>query len=629
MHSLIYLAKVLTAVLIFSAFLCSGTLTHAAAKTSVSGDVQQIPAFCYHDVVADNDTATLAKDPYAVTEKRLEEHFKMFKAKGYTPISIKQYEDYIQGKGTLPPKPILLSFDDGRESMYTKIYPLLKKYNYPAVFAIILSYMETVPPASEIKTMVTWPQLKEMEASGLVTLASHSYNMHNFVTANQYGDRFQNVATVWYNENERYESEYDFDNRVKNDMLMGKKIFDENMGHSTDVFVWPFGVYTQYAVQEAQKAGYKYQLMLNDDKKLNNPDFLSRFIIYGNPSSSEVEKMLKHISPAQGMNAGQLDIDMIYDPMPEQFERNIDAAINKLYDMRANTVFLQTFADEDGDGNVDQVYFHTDQVKVKADVLSHVTMRLQTAGFKVFAWMPILSYANMVQNPNDTITASEPNKAGWYKRGTPFSPAVQQKAAALVKDLALYTPIDGILFQDDVYMNDFEDFSPYAKQLFAQKFHKELTMENLNADSKLKQAWTKQKTKALNDLTVQLINVAKTYRPEIQSARNIYPIVITQPESEEWFAQNYDDYLKLYDYVVIMAYPEMEEAENQNEWLKQLTKASLKNPAAKQKAVFKLQGYDWAKEKWISDKTEYNRTNIIKTAGGINFAQYPINVFDD
>ena len=85
-----------------------------------------------------------------------------------------------------------------------------------------------------------------------------------------------------------------------------------------------------------------------------------------------------------------------------------------------------------------------------------------------------------------------------------------------------------------------------------------MTVENLKNDKNLMQKWTKLKTKTLNDFTKELIDVAKYYRPEIKTARNIYPAVIMEPQAEEWFAQNYNDYLDLYDYVVIMAYPEME-----------------------------------------------------------------------
>ena len=159
-------------------------------------------------------------------------------------------------------------------------------------------------------------------------------------------------------------------------------------------------------------------------------------------------------------------------------------------------------------------------------------------------------------------------------------------------------------------------------------------MENLNNDADLRNKWTKLKTKTLNDFTLELINVAKEYKGEIQTARNIYPTLITEPESEEWFAQNYNDFLSIYDYVVIMAYPEMENAENEKqvepkEWLEHLVTMALENPQAKTKAIFKLQGYDWDKNIWIKDTEQISRQKLIRSKGGLNLAQYPVNVFDN
>ena len=631
-----FLKNVCLSIMVFLSGMIFSFSNVTAKENTVNLDsIQKIPVFCYHDVVANDNAKALEKDPYAITEKRLEEHFELLKKEGFTPISLKQYENYVERKGILPEKPVLLSFDDGRESMYTRIYPILKKYNYPAVFAIILSYMDTTIPPADIEKMVTWEQLREMQASGLVEVASHTYNMHNFVVANHYGDRYQNVATIWWQDDNKYETENNFNARITGDMLTGKSLFDKNMGYSSNILVWPFGVYTQYSVDSAKKSGYEYQLMLNDDVKLADKNCLSRYIIYGNPSNEEMLNMLNHTYKKKNMIAGQIDIDMIYDALPEQFERNISEAIEKLNRMNANTVFLQTFADEDGDGNVDEVYFHTDKMKVKADVFNHVTIKLKEAGFQVYAWMPVLCYPWMSENQDNAIVASEPDKLGWYTRATPFSPQVREYARGLVKDLALYAPIDGILFQDDLYMNDFEDFSPYAKQAFKKEFGKDLTRENLENDEKLMQKWTKLKTDTINVLTLDLINVAKYYRPELKTARNIYPVVITEPQSEEWFAQNYNDYLDLYDYVVIMAYPEMEREEEgikdttNEEWLRNLVVISLKNPKAQEKAVFKLQGFDWKNDVWISDIEQHKRVNIIKNAKGLNIAQYPVNVFDN
>ena len=58
-------------------------------------------------------------------------------------ISWQQVIDAENGKGTLPDNAVLLSFDDGYETMYNVVFPLLKAYNYPAVFAPVTGWLDT------------------------------------------------------------------------------------------------------------------------------------------------------------------------------------------------------------------------------------------------------------------------------------------------------------------------------------------------------------------------------------------------------------------------------------------------------------------------------------------------------
>ena len=61
-----------------------------------------------------------------------------------------------------------------------------------------------------------------------------------------------------------------------------------------------------------------------------------------------------------------------------------------------------------------------------------------------------------------------------------------------------------------------------------------------------------------------------------------------------------------------MAYPEMEEVENTDAWLEHLVQISLNNPKAKEKAIFKLQGYDWKNNVWINNDEQNRRKDIIE-----------------
>jgi peptidoglycan/xylan/chitin deacetylase (PgdA/CDA1 family) len=87
-----------------------------------------------------------------------------------TPISLNRLIAHLRTGSPLPKKPILLTFDDAYGGHYEYAYPLLKKYNYPAVFAIHTSSVGV----NAGRTHVTWEQLRIMASDPLITISSHS-----------------------------------------------------------------------------------------------------------------------------------------------------------------------------------------------------------------------------------------------------------------------------------------------------------------------------------------------------------------------------------------------------------------------------------------------------------------------
>lgn len=329
-------------------------------------------------------------------------------------------------------------------------------------------------------------------------------------------------------------------------------------------------------------------------------------------------------------NLAQLDIDLIYDPDPNVFNRNLSLTIDYLLRSEAKIVVLQTFADNDASGNIKEVYFSTDKTKVKANVFDYITKKLQAQGFKVYAWLPTLAFQYLTaNNPEDKIVASPEKKIGWYLRATPFSSRVQQELKELAVDLAKNTTIDGVLFQDDLYLNDFEDYSPAAKEFFKKHFNKKLSANLLKNNSTIEDEWVNLKTKVLNDLTQEIISAMKVYHPKLKTARNIYPSLLTEPKSQLWFAQSMETFLENYDYTVVMVYPEMEQAENPLKWVENISMIAMRYPNSREKIILKLQNYNWRTERWIDSEVLQKEIEIMKNAGAINFAYYPLNVYNE
>ena len=71
-----------------------------------------------------------------------------------------------------------------------------------------------------------------------------------------------------------------------------------------------------------------------------------------------------------------VDLDYIYDTDVRQMNRNIDALIDRISKLGVNTVYLQAFADPDGDGTADAVYFPNRRIPMRADLFSRVSWQL-------------------------------------------------------------------------------------------------------------------------------------------------------------------------------------------------------------------------------------------------------------
>lgn len=84
---------------------------------------------------------------------------------GYNPVSLDQLYDYVTGQKGLPPKPVVITFDDGYRDTYETALPILKRYGFKSTHFII---------TADAERRLTWAELAEMKAAGM-DIASHSY----------------------------------------------------------------------------------------------------------------------------------------------------------------------------------------------------------------------------------------------------------------------------------------------------------------------------------------------------------------------------------------------------------------------------------------------------------------------
>ncbi len=167
-----------------------------------AGATTEFVTLAYHDV-----SESLGVDETdAVTLRNLATQFDWFRDQGYRVISIDDVLAAHRGERPLPPRAVLLTFDDGYASLYTLVFPLLRAFNYPAVVGIVGSWIEP-PEGTRLgdaaggpprHRFVSWEELREMRRSGLVEIASHSYGLHTVITGNVEGTRYPAAVTRAY-----------------------------------------------------------------------------------------------------------------------------------------------------------------------------------------------------------------------------------------------------------------------------------------------------------------------------------------------------------------------------------------------------------------------------------------------
>src|SRR3546814_10193070 len=79
----------------------------------------------------------------------------------------------------------------------------------------------------------------------------------------------------------------------------------------------------------------------------------------------------------QNLRAVHVDLDYVYDPDPAQTDRNLGILVQRIADMGVNTVFLQAFADPEGDGLVRSLYFPNRWLPMRADLFNRVAWQLR------------------------------------------------------------------------------------------------------------------------------------------------------------------------------------------------------------------------------------------------------------
>jgi len=201
--------------------------------------IKSVPILMYHKIGN-------CADIFCVTEKNFHQQVKTLHNYGYKTIKL----DDLLIKYSLPSKPIILTFDDGYASFYTKAVPILKQYGFSAVNFLVTDYINGY-------NHLAWEEINKLQAQGF-DFQSHTLS-HAFLTR---------INTI----------------KAKNELKKSKQILQNRLNKQINWLAYPYGDYNQKIIKIAKQAGYKGALTAGKEQIaiIDNIYKLARIGVYKN-----------------------------------------------------------------------------------------------------------------------------------------------------------------------------------------------------------------------------------------------------------------------------------------------------------------------------------------------------------
>ena len=217
--------------------------------------VQLVPILCYHRLGA-------GSSKMVVSPANFEAQMAWLVRNDYRVVRLGDLASFLSGEQALPQRAVVVTFDDGYESVHRHAFPVLKKYGLPATAFVYTDFLGG-------GDALTWAQLQEMRASGLVDVQSHSKS-HRNLTERRPGET-----------DERYRVNIDAEMRVPRETLE-RRLPPLKVRH----LAYPFGDANDIVLDSASRNGFELAATVvpGGNPFYAQPLLLRRTMIFGDMS---------------------------------------------------------------------------------------------------------------------------------------------------------------------------------------------------------------------------------------------------------------------------------------------------------------------------------------------------------
>ncbi|MDY6943872.1 MAG: polysaccharide deacetylase family protein [Pseudomonadota bacterium] len=232
-----------------------------------SSGYQVVPVLCYHRFGSE-------RHKMVVSPARFREQMAFLKREGYRVVRLEALKAFLEGRGDLPERAVVITVDDGYRSFFDVAYPILRSFDYPATLFVYSDFVGA--PAG-----LTREQLRHMAASGLIDIQPHS-KTHSHLGRPEEG-----------------ESKTAFSSRVSEELAVPRRALAEFTTDSLDAFAYPYGASSDEALSALEEQGYRMALTVTPggNAAYAYPLMLRRTMIFGDHTLADFERRLKTFEP--------------------------------------------------------------------------------------------------------------------------------------------------------------------------------------------------------------------------------------------------------------------------------------------------------------------------------------------
>ena len=216
---------------------------------------QTVPILCYHRFAAGNGNGG---GKMVISAANFAAQLDWLARNDYRVVTLAQLTAFLQGRQALPKRAVVITIDDGYESVQRVALPLLRKYGFPTTLFVYTDFIGAADALS-------WAQLQDLVASGLVDVQAHSKSHRNLIERGE------------ADSDERYRQMLDTETRAPRELIERK--LPVQVRH----YAYPYGDANQAVLDALVRQRYQLAVTVNPGGNgfFAQPLMLRRTMIYG------------------------------------------------------------------------------------------------------------------------------------------------------------------------------------------------------------------------------------------------------------------------------------------------------------------------------------------------------------